>query len=216
MVFAGAVSLRWASSGTPASQLRVRLSDKLPKKDRSYPLGHVQCVCGPALHLHRHSGYLVAQSAGSSYVGGAALVGRRRNVGERWFWTGALRGRSPCTREGRRPDRPKTSSEEWENTFSRLIQGGKAVAAGQLPLNQGPNGAKNMQMSAEGARHPEASKHREPCRCQASERIIQCLLHPKQQCYNHFLSGQVRPVDRCCKFDFFDCNGGQPIASKQH
>ena len=24
-----------------------------------------------------------------------------------WFWTGALRGRSPCTREGRRPDRPK-------------------------------------------------------------------------------------------------------------
>ena len=133
-----------------------------------------------------------------------------------WFWTGALRGRSPCTREGRRPDRQETSSEEWENIFARLIQGCNAVAAGQLPLNQGSNGAKDMQMPAGGARHPEASKQREPCRCQASERIIQCLLHPKQQCYNHVLSGQVRPVYRCCKFDFFDCNGGQPLASKQH
>ncbi len=146
--------------------MRVRLSDSLPKMDRSYLLGHIQCVSGPALHLRPHSGYLVAQSAGSSYVGGAALVGRRRNVGERWFWTGALRGRSPCTREGRRPDRQETRSEEWENIFARLIQGCNAVAAGQLPLNQGPNGAKNMQMPAEGARHPEASKQREPCRWQ--------------------------------------------------
>ena len=97
--------------------------------DRSYLLGHIQCVSRPALHLRRHSGYLVAQSVGSRHVGGAALVGRRRNVGERWFWTGALRGRSPCTREGRRPDRPKTSSEEWENTFARLIQGGGAVTS---------------------------------------------------------------------------------------
>ena len=34
-------------------------------------------------------------------------MGIRRKVGERWFWRGALRGRSPCTREGRRPDRHK-------------------------------------------------------------------------------------------------------------
>ncbi len=33
--------------------------------------------------------------------GGGDWCGR----GEAWFWRGALRGRSPCTREGRRPDR---------------------------------------------------------------------------------------------------------------
>ena len=37
--------------------------------------------------------------------------GRAHTVGEGWFCRGALRGRSPCTREGRRPDRPKYNNE---------------------------------------------------------------------------------------------------------
>ncbi len=36
----------------------------------------------------------------------AGTLRRRHTVGEAWFCRGALRGRSPCTREGRRPDRP--------------------------------------------------------------------------------------------------------------
>gem|GEM_PF-1663291 len=44
----------------------------------------------------------------------AGRLRRRHTVGEGWFCRGALRGRSPCTREGRRPDRPyaKESIEE--------------------------------------------------------------------------------------------------------
>ena len=71
---------------------------------------------------------------GSRQVGRAALLGIRRNVGERWFWRGALRGESPRTREGRRPDRPKSNervmrSEERENTIARLIHGRRLIAA---------------------------------------------------------------------------------------
>jgi len=36
----------------------------------------------------------------------ADTLRRRHSVGEACFCRGALRGRSPCTREGRRPDRP--------------------------------------------------------------------------------------------------------------
>ncbi len=70
-------------------------------------LSRIQYVSLPTLHLRRHSGYLMEPPAGSRRVGGPALPGRMRTVGERCFWTGALRGRSPCTREGRRPDRVK-------------------------------------------------------------------------------------------------------------
>ncbi len=45
------------------------------------------------------------------------------------FYRGALRGRSPCTREGRRPDRPKYNNEGRMDTFARLIQGCESVAA---------------------------------------------------------------------------------------
>ena len=43
---------------------------------------------------------------GSRHLGCAALLRLRRMVGEACFWRGALRGESPRTREGRRPDRP--------------------------------------------------------------------------------------------------------------
>ena len=47
----------------------------------------------------------------NSFVGGRHTAGQAHRgeecaqVGEGWFCRGALRGRSPCTREGRRPDR---------------------------------------------------------------------------------------------------------------
>ncbi len=41
------------------------------------------------------------------HLGRDATLEIRRKVDEACFWRGALRGRSPCTREGRRPDRPK-------------------------------------------------------------------------------------------------------------
>ena len=44
---------------------------------------------------------------GRRHLGRDAPLEIRRKVDEAWFWRGALRGRSPCTREGRRPDRPK-------------------------------------------------------------------------------------------------------------
>ena len=44
------------------------------------------------------------------------------------FGPGALRGRSPRTREGRRPDRPNAKSEEREN-FARLVQGSELTVA---------------------------------------------------------------------------------------
>ena len=45
------------------------------------------------------------------------------------FLEGALRGRSPCTREGRRPDRPNDNHEERVNTCTRLIQVRKSIVA---------------------------------------------------------------------------------------
>ncbi len=60
-------------------------------------------------------------------VGGS---GRHVSSTARRGWNGvrgALRGESPRTREGRRPDRPK--SKERENTIARLIQGRRLIAA---------------------------------------------------------------------------------------
>ena len=45
-------------------------------------------------------------------VGMARCWGRVNTVGETCFCRGALRGRSPCTREGRRPDRPYANRGE--------------------------------------------------------------------------------------------------------
>ena len=69
-----------------------------------------------------------------------------RTVDEGWFWRGALRGRSPCTREGRRPDRPEL---QWSETarlkigvkkseervaFARLSQGRELIVAGTFGI----------------------------------------------------------------------------------
>ena len=53
----------------------------------------------------------------TSLIGGGNTAGQAHRceegtpVGEACFCRGALRGRSPCTREGRRPDRPKYNNE---------------------------------------------------------------------------------------------------------
>ncbi|MCY4409627.1 MAG: hypothetical protein OXC27_04140, partial [Caldilineaceae bacterium] len=53
---------------------------------------------------------------GSGHIARDAQLETVRTVDEGWFCRGALRGRSPCTREGRRPDRPEERGkrgEEW-------------------------------------------------------------------------------------------------------
>ena len=55
------------------------------------------------------------ERSGFFWAAGAARLECAHKVGEGWFWRGALRGRSPCTREGRRPDRPEL---QW------LVEGG--------------------------------------------------------------------------------------------
>ena len=57
-------------------------------------------------------GLLMAYSVGGSQVAGAALLECADTVGERWFCRGALRGRSPCTREGACARPPKI--QQWE------------------------------------------------------------------------------------------------------
>lgn len=82
----------------------------------------------PRIHIGSVSGALKAvEKAGSTAgrtarVRGDGGVGRRAPAGglsgsdwpRRWSSQGALLGRSPCTREGARPDRPEERGESGE------------------------------------------------------------------------------------------------------
>ena len=68
---------------------------------------------------------------------------QRRNEREAWFWRGALRGDSPRTREGRRPERSKAGREGRREGKTRGVEGAGndvgflgtlSMLAGCLPL----------------------------------------------------------------------------------
>ena len=75
------------------------------QRERADSQLHNDCVL-TILPSRQHTGYKIAYVDGIRQASGADSLEQRRTVGEGWFCRGALRGRSPCTREGRRPDRP--------------------------------------------------------------------------------------------------------------
>ncbi len=85
-------------------------------------------------------------SVGGSRGGEAGLPECAAMVGERWFWRGALRGRSPCTREGRRPDRPDAKKGYRYETEILL----RAAGGGQIQVERGKKGVRSER---HGRRH---------------------------------------------------------------
>ncbi len=141
LVFSGtsAVSGRWveAASGVVDSVRQTRCWGRVNTVGEA-------CFCRGARNCRGQGSGARGQGSVTSAVGGRWVEaasggvdsvrqtrcwGRVNTVGEACFCRGALRGRSPCTREGRRPDRPKYNNEGRNNTFARLFQGCESVAA---------------------------------------------------------------------------------------
>ena len=85
---------------------------------------HLRCgVCGWewVAGLGQAQGLPLPGAIGGHYGRWRTVSGTEWDGGEGWFWRGALRGRSPCTREGRRPDRQNEAGKRRDQWIVRMV-----------------------------------------------------------------------------------------------